>query len=231
MELYEAGRPEQSKRESMGCAVQQQTYDDARNTWSEFKCFIDADKYKEALDFYLADKPNGEGKNACDFIIYLKHSTQRYVFFSQVVRPLMKEYKGDAYAVEEYINILHVELAMEKVSIALQADNTGYVPDVYPNVVRDLGTALASIGRFDEARNLFYDLIDGVYGLSGSALLANYVASDYIADLYLIEGKKDDAIANWNRLKDAVEMNIDDYNPEDVEFCLSRIEQAIEELR
>lgn len=88
----------------------------------------------------------------------------------------MQEYKGDDVAREDFINNLQLEKAMEDVSIQLQADNTGYIPEVYPNVVRDLGFALASSGKMDEAHELFYDLIDGVYGLTGSALLANYIA-------------------------------------------------------
>ena len=74
---------------------------------------------------------------------------------------------------------------------------------------------------------MFYDLIDGVYGLTGSALLANYMASDYAEKLYLIEGDKDEAIANWNRFKEAVVQNKSEYAPEEVELCLKRIEAAI----
>lgn len=142
----------------------------------------------------------------------------------------MEEYKGEDYAREEFINLLHLEKALEDASIQMQADNTSYVPEVYPRVVKDLGIALAESGKMDEAHDLFYDLIDGVYGLTGSALLANFMASDYAEKLYLIDGDKEGAIANWNRFKEAIEQNKSDFDPEEYEVCLRRILEAIEEL-
>lgn len=231
MNEYKADDPEYEHQDEGVPAIQQQAYDEARLTWAEFKRLIDADKYEEALNFYLGEGKDYIKKNSGDFLVYLKHSTQRYVFFSQVLRPLMQEYKGEEAAREDYISNLQLEKALEDMSIELQADNTGYIPEVYPNVVRDLGIALASTGKIDEAHELFYDLIDGVYGLTGSALLANYVASDYAEDLYLIEDDVEGAIANWNRLKEAVEQNKSAYDPEEVEVCLRRIGEAIEELK
>ena len=231
MNEYKASDPEYERQDERVPAIQQQAYDEARVTWAEFKRLIDADKYEEALNFYLGEGKDYIKKNSGDFLVYLKHSTQRYVFFSQVLLPLMQEYKGDDVAREDFINNLQLEKAMEDVSIQLQADNTGYVPEVYPNVVRDLGFALASSGKMDEAHELFYDLIDCVYGLTGSALLANYIASDYAAELYLIDGDKEGAIANWNLFKNAIEQNKANYDPEEVELCLNKIEQAIEALQ
>ena len=230
MNEYKADDPEYEHQDEGVPAIQQQAYDEARVTWAEFKCLIDADKYEEALNLYLGEDKDYIKKNSGDFLVYLKHSTQRYVFFSQVLLPLMQEYKGEDAAREDFINNLHLEKAMEDVSIQLQAENTGYVPEVYPNVVRDLGIALASSGKMDEAHELFYDLIDGVYGLTGSALLANYIASDYAEKLYLIEDDAEGAIANWNRFKEAVEQNKSAYDPEEVEVCLRRIEEAINVL-
>ena len=230
MNEYKANDPEYERQDEGVPAIQQQAYDEARVTWAEFKRLIDADKFEEALNLYLGENKDYIKKNSGDFLVYLKHSTQRYVFFSQVLLPLMQEYKGEDAAREDFINNLQLEKAMEDVSIQLQADNTGYVPEVYPNVVRDLGIALASSGKMDEAHELFYDLIDGVYGLTGSALLANYIASDYAEKLYLIEDDAEGAIANWNRFKEAVEQNKSAYDPEEVEVCLRRIEEAINVL-
>ena len=230
MNEYKANVPEYEHQDEGVPAIQQQAYDEARVTWAEFKRLIDDDKYEEALNIYLGEDKDYIKKNSGDFLVYLKHSTQRYVFFSQVLLPLMQEFKGEDAAREDFINNLQLEKAMEDVSIQLQADNTGYVPEVYPNVVRDLGIALASLGKMDEAHELFWDLIDGVYGLTGSALLANYIASDYAEKLYLIEEDTEGAIANWNRFKEAVEQNKSAYDPEEVEVCLRRIEEAINVL-
>ena len=231
MNEYKADDPEYEHQDEGVPAIQQQAYDEARVTWAEFKRLIDADEYEEALNIYLGEGKDYIKKNSGDFLVYLKHSTQRYVFFSQVLLPLIQEYKGEEAAQEDFINNLQLEKALEDMSIELQADNTGYIPEVYPKVVRDLGIALASSGKMDEAHELFYDLIDGVYGLTGSALLANYIASDYAAELYLIEGDKEGAIANWNLFKNAIEQNKANYDPEEVELCLSKIKQAIEELQ
>lgn len=231
MNEYKADDPEYEHQDEGVPAIQQQAYDEARVTWAEFKRLIDADEYEEALNIYLGEGKDYIKKNSGDFLVYLKHSTQRYVFFSQVLLPLIQEYKGEEAAQEDFINHLQQEKALEDMSIELQADNTGYIPEVYPKVVRDLGIALASSGKMDEAHELFYDLIDGVYGLTGSALLANYIASDYAAELYLIEGDKEGAIANWNLFKNAIEQNKANYDPEEVELCLSKIKQAIEELQ
>lgn len=230
MNGYNADDPEYQHLDESTPAIEQQTYDEARGTWDEFKQFIDADRCEEALDFYLSDGEGETKKKLGVFLVFLKHSNHRFVFFSEVLKPLMQEYKGKDYALEEYINLLHLEKALEDTSIELHADNTGYVPEVYPKVVRELGISLATSGKMDEAHELFYDLIDGVYGLTGSALLANYMASEYAEQLYLIEGDKDGAIANWNRFKEAVEQNKSDFDPEEVEVCLKKIERAIEVL-
>ena len=227
MDQYDAAHTGQPKQERTEYAIQQQAYDEARVTWAEFKRLIDADEYEKALDFYLGEGASSRGKNSGDFLIFLKHSTHRYVFFTEVLQPLMQEYRGDDYAREEFINLLQLEKALEDASIQMQADYTGYVPEVYPRVVRDLGIALAESGKIDEARDLFYDIIDGVYRLTGSALFANFIASDYAEKLYLIEGDKQGAIANWNRFKEAIEQNKSDFDLEEFEVCMKRIDAAI----
>lgn len=230
MNDYNADDPEYQYQDGSLPAIEQQVYDEARDTWDKFKQFVDADKYEETLAFYLSDGDGETKKNSGDFLVFLKHSTHRFVFFSDVLRPLMQEYKGNDYALEEYISILQFEKAQEDASIQMQAGNTGYVPEVYPQVVRELGIALATSGKMDEAYELFYDLIDDVYGLTGRALLANYMASDYAEQLYLIEGDKEGAIANWNWFKEAVEQNKTDFDLEEAEVCLKRVDAAINAL-
>ena len=57
------------------------------------------------------------------------------------------------------------------------------------------------------------------------------IASDYAEKLYLIEEDTEGAIANWNRFKEAVEQSKENYDPEEYELCLNKIEQAIEALQ
>lgn len=103
-------------------SVRQEAYDQARITWAEFKRLVDTNDYEKALNFYLGEDENG--KKAGDFLLYLKHSSHRYAFFSQVLRPLMLEYKGEKYALEDYVNNLRLEKAMEDASIELSANTT-----------------------------------------------------------------------------------------------------------
>ena len=53
MNDYKADDPEYQPKDGSVPAIQQQTYDEARVTWAEFKRLIDADKYEEALNLYL----------------------------------------------------------------------------------------------------------------------------------------------------------------------------------
>ena len=170
-------------------SVRQVAYNQARVTWTHFKQLIDADEYEKALDFYLSEDENG--KKAGDFLLFLKHSSQRYPFLSQVLRPLMFEYKGADYALEAYVNALRLEKAMEDASIDLSAETNRYVPEVYPFVVRDLCLGLAVMGEMEEAEGLASDMARGVYGLTGDVLYCNYVATQLLAQMYTYVDKLD----------------------------------------
>ena len=230
MNEYNADNPEYKYQDGSVPAIQQQAYDEARVTWAEFKRLIDADKYEEALNFYEGEGASSRGKNSGDFLVYLKHSTQRYVFFSDVLRRLMQEYKGDDYALEEYISLLQLEKALEDASIEMQADNTGYVPEVYPYVIRDLGMGLVVKGRMDEAQELFSDMVNGVYGLTGDALYANFLGTQYAAQLYILDSKPDWAKITWENFKDYLEDNKTDYDEEELRNCLESINKQISQL-
>ena len=231
MNDYYADDPEYEYRDGGVPAIQQNAHDEARTTWAEFKRLIDADKYEEALEFYLDEGDDYIKKNAGDFLVFLKHSTQRYVFYSDVLRRLMQEYKGDDEALEDYINNLQLEKALEDATIDLQADNNGYVPEVYPYVIRDLGMGLVVTGKIDEAKEMFSDLINGVYGLTGDALYANYHGTQYAALLYILDGKPDWAKATWENYKDYLEENRSDYDEESLEVCFKHIQEELDKLQ
>lgn len=209
-------------------SVRQEAYDQARITWAEFKRLVDTDAYEKALNFYLSE--DKEGKKAGDFLLYLKHSSQRYAFFSQVLRPLMLEYKGEKYALEDYVNNLRLEKAMEDASIELSANTNGYVPEAYPYVIRDLGFGFAVMGEMEEAEGLASDMARGIYGLTGDALLCNYTATQFLAQMYTYVDKPDQAKTTWTDFRDYLMENKSDYNEEDLAQCLAAINAAIEEL-
>lgn len=227
---YEKERPDANIGERTEHAIEQEAYDDARVTWAEFKRLCDADKYKDALDFYFSEGDDYIKKNAGDFLVFLKHSTQRYVFFSQVLLPLMREYRGDTFAIDHFIDVMELEKAMEDASIAMSADTDGYVPEVYPLVIQELGYALGAAGRMEEAQDLFDDLIYGIYSLSGDALSANFYGTRYSANLYMKDGNPNKALAMWDYFKDYLDENKSDYDPENLEHCLQRIEEEKSEI-
>ena len=208
--------------------VRQAAYDQARITWVQFKQLIDADKYEKALDFYLSEDENG--KKAGDFLVFLKHSSQRYAFFSQVLRSLEFEYKGVNEALENYVSNLRLEKAMEDASIDLSADTNGYVPEVYPYVVRDLCLGLAVMGEMEEAEGLFSDMAKGVYGLTGDVLYCNYVATQLLAQMYTYVDDPGQAKTAWTDFRDYLIENESDYDEEDLAQCLAAIDAALEEL-
>lgn len=200
-----------------------ETADRAHDTWLEFTRLIEAEKYELALDFYQ------DGKEG-DFLVYLRHSTQRYMFFSQVLRPLMEEFKGEDYALEQYISNLQLEKAMEDFSIELQADGDGYIPEVYPFVIRDLGYGLVVTGKMEEAQKLFKDLIDGVYGLTGDALYANFIGTKYLAKLHILDGNNEWAVETWRNFKKFLEENKTDFDGEELNKALQLVQDELDGL-
>ena len=209
-------------------AVRQEAYNQARITWVQFKQLIDADKYEKALYFYLSEDENG--KKAGDFLVFLKHSSQRYAFFSQVLRSLEFEYKGVNEALENYVSNLRLEKAMEDASIGLSADTNRYVPEVYPYVVRDLCLGLAVMGEMEEAEGLVSDMAKGVFGLTGDVLFCNFVATQLLAQMYTYVDDPGQAKTTWTDFRDYLIENESDYDEEDLAQCLAAIDAALEEL-
>ena len=77
---YKEDHPNAEAEELTEHAVEQSTYDNARDTWSKFKSLIDTDNYKQALDFYYSENDETGRKNAGDFLVFLKQSDKRFVY-------------------------------------------------------------------------------------------------------------------------------------------------------
>lgn len=140
--------------------------DVAERRWDKFIGLCRSYSYGKALDCYL--------ENFADFFVYLRFSADRYEFLSSILLPLMRECRGEEFARKRYIEDLSFEKTTEEYIIAINKDREGYVPEVYPDVVRDLGHALAEDGRLDEALALAEDLLTpalwpGEYGAHAGA--------------------------------------------------------------
>lgn len=70
----------------------------------------------------------------------------------------------------------------------------------------------------------------GIYGLTGDALLCNYTATQFLAQMYTYVDKPDQAKTTWTDFRDYLMENKSDYNEEDLAQCLAAINAAIEEL-
>lgn len=182
------------------------------------------------MDYYFADSAGGEGKNAGDFLVFLKHSTYRYTFDSEVLLPMMQELRGDTFAVDQYIDILHLEKAIEDASIAMNQRDEPYIPEVYPTVVKDLGFALAAAGKMEEALNLSGDLISAVYGITGSAIYANFFGTKYGSQLYEAKDDIETAIGLWENFERYLDEYKDDYSPEELSDMKAHIEREKQAL-
>lgn len=230
MNQYNEDKPDYIPSNPSAPAVTQGAYNQARKTWVEFKYLVDSDKYEEALDYYFADSAGGDGKNAGNFLVFLKHSTYRYTFDSEVLLPMMRELRGDTFAVEQYIDILHLEKAMEDASIAMNQRDEPYIPEVYPYVVKDLGFALASSGKMEEALNLSGDLISAVYDITGSAIYANFFGTQYGAQLYAAENDNKTALGLWENFERYLDEYKDDYTSEELSDIKVRIDKEKQSL-
>ena len=204
--------------------VPQEALEESRGVWLKFRELINEDKYGQALDLYFGESADGE-KNAGAFWVVLKYSDHRYRFFSEVLRPLMEEFMERDTALERYVDILQLEKVMEDATIALAEEKKGYIPEVYPDVVVDLGFSLASLGRWKEALDLTDDLTDVLYRMYGNALLANFNGTKYVSNLLLHSGHAELALARWNEFVAFLEEYPDDYEAEELAGCLTAIER------
>ena len=143
----------------------------------------------------------------------------------------MKEYKGESFAIDKQIDLLQLEMSLEKATISMHYETNGYIPKVYPYVINDLGIALADAGRMDEAQELFREMADAAYMLTDDVLYANYAGTTFVANLFIRKGMKDRAIAKWEDYRDYLMENEADYDKSELDICLKQIQKQINEIQ
>lgn len=207
----------------------QRSRDEALQAWISFKTLCKKGEYEEALNFYLKEDENGARGSAVAVIILLE-SDGRYKFYSEVLRPLLREYCSDEVALAEYIRALENEKAIEDITISLRTEDSGYVPQVYPVVVMDYGYALAAQGKIDAAFELTGDLMNALLSLSDNIIETNIVGTIYLSQLYLKNGDKESAVKIWEAGKEYVLNNSDDISDEDVLRFVETADNEISEI-
>lgn len=182
----------------------------AEQRWDKFIGLCRSYSYGKALDCYLED--------FADFFVYLKISDDRYEFLSSILLPLMRECRGEEFARKRYIEDLSFEKSNEEFMIAInEEDGEGYVPKVYPDVVRDLGQALAADGRLDEALALAEDLLTPALWSAGYGA---YAGARYIMGIFEKTGSAEDSDRFYEAIRQLVrrDKNLSD---EDREYILN----------
>lgn len=182
----------------------------AEQRWDKFIGLCRSYSYGKALDCYLED--------FADFFVYLRFSADRYEFLSSILLPLMRECRGEEFARKRYIEDLSFEKSNEEFMIAInEEDGEGYVPEVYPDVVRDLGHALAADGRLDEALALAEDLLNPALRSAGYGA---YAGARYIMGIFEKTGSAEDSDRFYEAIRQLVgrDKNLTD---EDREYILN----------
>lgn len=166
----------------------------AEQRWDKFIGLCRSYSYGKALDCYLED--------FADFFVYLRFSADRYEFLSSILLPLMRECRGEEFARKRYIEDLSFEKSNEEFMIAInEEDGEGYVPEVYPDVVRDLGHALAADGRLDEALALAEDLLTPALRSAGYGA---YAGARYIMGIFEKTGSAEDSDRFYEAIRQLV---------------------------
>ena len=203
----------------------QESYDSSVVVWNTFIELCKNDKFKEAYDYY-----NEEG-NSVEFIICLKHSTNQYIFFKDVLRPIMYEFEPKDSADVKYLDILSFEYSLDEFMMQYWAGKTDYVPDSFPFLAIELGTMLAEQGQIDEALEMVKSFCYAVQGLNGNPAYTNFNIAMYVAHIYYAAGDIAQAIETLEDYKAyTAEHKHLDRDPQEYDYYFSYVDREIERM-
>lgn len=168
--------------------------DSAQITWNSFVKQCNNKNYKAAYDIYT--------KNGAHFKIHLQHSSPRYIFLRDILKPLMDKYEDPDSIEIKYLDELAFEYYAQAASIQIATEDKPYMPISHPDIIFDYGRALNKKGRSEEAHNLSIELRDAVLCLTNDDVEANHIAFIYGATLYKDLGEIDKAMWVLTTLKE-----------------------------
>lgn len=203
----------------------QESYDSSVVVWNSFVELCKKDKFKEAYDYY------NEGGNSVEFIICLKHSTNQYIFYKDVLKPMMYEFEPKDSADVKYMATLAFEYTLEEFMMQYWAGETDYVPDTFPYLTIELGTMLAGQGQIDEALEMVDSFGYAVQGLNGNPAFTNFNIALYVAHLYYAAGDIAQAIETLEDYKEYTAEHKDpDRDPQEYDYYCSYVDREIERM-
>ena len=204
----------------------QESFDSAAVTWGTFVRLCREDKLKEAYDLYDEDGKRG------DFMVCLKHSTNRYYFYTYVLKPMMYEFEPKDSADVKYLNLMKVEYYLGEDMMQNMVGNNDYIPDTFPDLTFELGIMLAEMDRIDEALEMIGSFGYAVQGLYGNPAFTNFEITLYVAQVYYAAGDVGQAIATLEDYKEYTSGHKDPgRNPEEYDYYCSLVDDAIEDIR
>lgn len=194
----------------------------AYETWQEFTDFCRNGKYKEAYEFHSTSF------NDVYILIYLRHSSNRYDFFSRVMKPLLLNYDRNGLA--KYIGILEIEMEMQEDSITYEDEEVTYLPETYPALLMELGTSYMENGQEDDAFSLIRAVDDAFTIQTNRRPVGALLALTFNAELLLMKDNVEAAAECMNIFINFIENNKDEISLEDFEGLKNRAEQIRESI-
>ena len=222
---FEPKEPEYKPEANPFGVPTQETFDSAAVTWNTFVKLCQEDKFKEAYDLY-----NEDGKPG-DFMVCLKHSTNLYFFYRDVLGPMMYEFEPKDSADVKYLNLLKLEHYLGEYMMQTGAGDTDYIPASFPDLTIELGTMLAERDRIDEALEMVGSFGYAVQGLNDNPAFTNFNIALYVAHLYYAAGDIAQAIETLEDYKEYTAEHKDpDRDPEEYDYYCSFVDGIIEDM-
>lgn len=117
---------------------------------------------------------------------------------------------------------------MKKMSVALGEGRNNYIPEQYPYVITELGYSLAEVGREEECLEMVEDLMYALYSQTEDAVSVNYMATVYVARVYLMLGEREKSVGYCQDFKYYLNENVDDCGGKDVvDYYMNRIDDFL----
>lgn len=195
-------------------AISKSAIDSANIAWTTFANLCKYKKYRKAYD-YFTDKHN-QG----NLLVAMPHSTPRFRMISEVICPLMFEYKDRDTALEEYLDLVRLEYYMEQSTILLNQDQ-GYIPEVYPNVIAELGAVLAASGKPEEALDLLQEYSDAIQSITGDYMYGRCLGTSYIVHIMRIVGDDEEIPQIVEILKEEIRESVPDNTEGQQDFYMN----------
>ena len=184
-------------------AISKSAVDSANIVWTTFANLCKDKKYRKAYE-YFNDKHN-QG----NLLVAMPHSTPRFRMISEVICPLMFEYEDRDTALEEYLDLVKLEYYMEQSTVLLNQDQ-GYIPEVYPNVIAEMGGLMAASGKTEESLDLVDEYFDAIHTITGDYMYGRCLSTSYIVYIMRIVGDDEEIPQIVEILKEEIREQIPD---------------------